>query len=226
MEKRMHWGNIFGVFFGYLAIEFILTFLFIFGKTIILIQSGTPFESIDLKSIKIPFDLILLIESILFFLFIYFIKPLREFVKDEFCITSAKRLKNWGILFIGILILFTSNFVVLNSLTLESPDNPVMPSGDIKGIKLLLYFVVVAILSPIKEEIIFRGFIFGVLKEYQKPWIGFILSSLVFGIMHPYPIAATLMGVGLGFVYHKTKSLSMSIALHVIWNTIAFIGSL
>ena len=59
-----------------------------------------------------------------------------------------------------------------------------------------------------------------------KPRNAIIISALVFGIVHFNPwqfIGAFLLGIVLGVVYFKTKSLLMSIFLHFFNNTIVVV---
>ena len=79
--------------------------------------------------------------------------------------------------------------------------------------------------KPIIEEIIFRGIIQkGMINNGVKPRNAILVSALIFGIVHFNPwqfIGAFLLGIVLGVVYFKTKSLLMSIFLHFFNNTIA-----
>ena len=81
--------------------------------------------------------------------------------------------------------------------------------------------------APIIEEIIFRGIIQkGMINNGVKPRNAILVSAFIFGIVHFNPwqfIGAFLLGIVLGVVYFKTKSLLMSIFLHFFNNTIAAI---
>lgn len=55
-------------------------------------------------------------------------------------------------------------------------------SNDIfDGIQLLL-------LAPVFEEILFRGFILDILRSRYKQWIAILISSILFALIHVYPI--------------------------------------
>lgn len=85
-------------------------------------------------------------------------------------------------------------------------------------------FLLVSFFAPILEEIIFRGIIQkGMINNGVKPSNAIIISALVFGLVHFNPwqfIGAFLLGIVLGVVYFKTKSLLMSILLHSFNNTL------
>lgn len=88
-------------------------------------------------------------------------------------------------------------------------------------------FLLVSFFAPIIEEILFRGIIQkGMINNGVKPRNAIIISALVFGLVHFNPwqfIGAFLLGLVLGVVYFKTKSLLMPILLHFFNNTIAAI---
>lgn len=90
-----------------------------------------------------------------------------------------------------------------------------------------MVFLLVSFFAPIIEEIIFRGIIQkGMINNGVKPRNAILISALIFGIVHFNPwqfIGAFLLGIVLGVVYFKTKSLLMSIFLHFFNNTIAAI---
>ena len=88
-------------------------------------------------------------------------------------------------------------------------------------------FLLVSFFAPIIEEILFRGIIQkGMINNGVKPRNAIIISALVFGLVHFNPwqfIGAFLLGLVLGVVFFKTKSLLMPILLHFFNNTIAAI---
>ena len=90
-----------------------------------------------------------------------------------------------------------------------------------------MVFLLVSFFAPIIEEIIFRGIIQkGMINNGVKPRNAILVSAFIFGIVHFNPwqfIGAFLLGIVLGVVYFKTKSLLMSIFLHFFNNTIAAI---
>lgn len=87
----------------------------------------------------------------------------------------------------------------------------------------------VAIVAPLLEEILFRGIILhGLLKNY-KAGISIAFSSLLFALIHgnvAQGLGAFLMGLFMGWLYWKTKSLYLPIILHFINNSISCVGML
>ncbi len=89
-------------------------------------------------------------------------------------------------------------------------------------IVLGIFFITAAILAPIFEEILFRGFLLASLTKYLPNWGAIALSSLIFAIAHLSPseiLPLTTLGMVLAFVYTKTKNLLSPMLLHCLWNT-------
>ena len=86
----------------------------------------------------------------------------------------------------------------------------------------LLMFLAVAVMAPVLEEIVFRGFIFKFFFR-EKPIYAYLLSSILFTLMHVPTDLISFATYGslalvMGFVYYKTKRLEMSILTHAINN--------
>lgn len=81
------------------------------------------------------------------------------------------------------------------------------------------------LLAPLLEEILFRGILLrGLLRNYS-PAVAIGQSALLFGIFHLNPaqsLFALLFGVMLGWLYYRTQSLAICIALHALNNLLSF----
>jgi membrane protease YdiL (CAAX protease family) len=97
-------------------------------------------------------------------------------------------------------------------------------SGAIGVLAAILLFCVIA---PICEEFLFRGFIFGALRNWRGPWIAAILTGMLFGAIHAGSAPAVdllplaLLGMLLCGLRQVTGSLYPAIALHALNNAIA-----
>ncbi len=75
--------------------------------------------------------------------------------------------------------------------------------------------------APLCEELIYRGYIYKTLNRFYGFWSSAIISSLIFGIAHLYPLGifyAFLCGMALSFIYYRYKSLLMCAILHMCIN--------
>jgi len=88
-------------------------------------------------------------------------------------------------------------------------------------------FFALVIAAPLLEEAIFRGVILdGLLKKYS-PQRSIVISSFLFGLVHMNPwqfVGAFFLGLFMGWVYYKTRSLLPTILMHASTNLVAFIG--
>jgi membrane protease YdiL (CAAX protease family) len=79
------------------------------------------------------------------------------------------------------------------------------------------------------EEILFRGAIQNLLRHRLKPIYALVIASAVFGLAHvnkkalgfdvpnwPYAGVATIAGLGYGFVFWKTNSVTASATVHAM----------
>lgn len=87
------------------------------------------------------------------------------------------------------------------------------------GVALLVGAVAV----PLLEELLFRGVILSGLLRSQRPWVAIGQSALLFGLIHFNPaqsVSTALVGLLLGWLYYRTRSLGLCIALHALNNGI------
>lgn len=133
-----------------------------------------------------------------------------------------------------ILVLFpaialTIPFLMLMSSTLTAAVVSVFPMSSNElatfarmGSDSFSMTVAVCVLGPVLEEMLFRGIILrSFLRQYHR-WPAIAGSAALFGFAHlnlyQY-IAAVLVGMLLGWLYERTRSLLPCIALHATYNT-------
>ena len=83
--------------------------------------------------------------------------------------------------------------------------------------------------APLVEETFFRGFVFGSLRWRWSPPLAAFASGLLFAALHfdlGSIIPFTMIGMLLAFSYDYSGSLFSNIATHVMFNTIAVVGSI
>lgn len=90
-------------------------------------------------------------------------------------------------------------------------------------------YVAVGILAPLTEEVVFRGAILRTLlgmMSKRNHWVAIMISAAIFGAVHGNAaqfVNALLMGLFLGWMYYRTRSLVPGILLHWVNNTMAYI---
>lgn len=92
---------------------------------------------------------------------------------------------------------------------------------------IVLAFILVVIVTPFAEEMMFRGTFFAGLRERYGFWPAAIVSSAVFAVMHlnPWSIFCTfIIGMFYALLFEKTGSLVYSILGHGVNNLIAVLA--
>jgi len=139
----------------------------------------------------------------------------------------------WSAWLVPVAIIFSlSAFIVLfYLLSLSAPDfvkqflrsvadSPSVDNSNSFASNLLVS-IAFCLVAPVTEEFLFRGII---LQRWATKWgirAGLLSSSLFFGFLHPNPIGLTLLGIILGILYIKTRSLIVPIVFHALNNILA-----
>lgn len=94
-------------------------------------------------------------------------------------------------------------------------------------LEMSLAFVALVILAPFAEELVFRGVLLPAFSKKLGLTTAIILTSVLFGILHP-PVNA-MIGIGifaifLALIYAFTRSIWPAIMLHSLKNLLAFIA--
>lgn len=138
----------------------------------------------------------------------------------------------YGIYFLSYLaiIIVASQFT---NLDVDQPQQIGFESAS--GSSLILVFLSLAVLPPLAEEIMFRGFLFSSLRAKFRFRYSVVVTSILFGIAHLQfgsgapllwvaAIDTFVLSVVLCYLREKTGSLWASITLHMLKNSIAFVA--
>lgn len=132
---------------------------------------------------------------------------------------------------IGVILVFIilSIHLLFGSILLFVTQTP--PTQDLGNAKTIVqqstntYVLVLALVfSAFTEEIIIRGVLLQWLKKHKGPLVAVLVSAFVFGLAHfSYEksyvmVSAVIVGLLLGYVVVKTKSLLPSVVAHVGYN--------
>lgn len=96
----------------------------------------------------------------------------------------------------------------------------ILPQNPNEITKLAGAILLLVILAPLGEELLFRGIAYGALKQSGK-WRAIIISSILFAMAHMQIIhffAIIPMGIILAYLYERTGSLVTPITLHISAN--------
>jgi membrane protease YdiL (CAAX protease family) len=127
------------------------------------------------------------------------------------------------------LALASSAFGVL----LKAPPLP-SPIEDLISDRrsLVIMAVFLALIGPVFEELIFRGFLFPLLARSAGPWPGIVLTAIAFALVHgaqyhwswQHLTVVGLAGAVFGFVRYKSGSTAAATLVHTGYNATLFIA--
>jgi len=98
-----------------------------------------------------------------------------------------------------------------------------LASGN-QSIILFLFLVTVTLGAPLVEELVFRGYLQSALAKYLPPAAALLLASVIFASAHLDAMAFPVLlvsGLGLGYLYYRSKSIFPSMLLHFLGNSLA-----
>lgn len=171
------------------------------------------------------------IMAIIFTTALYFIvlKPKEQSWKavglNPFPLRAWKLIAVWTIILIVVSIVLVIGMSFIGVGTENSKTESLQSQMTL--LNFTIGFVSAAIISPIYEEIFYRGFLYRFFSSRYGVLSGMLISSLIFTVVH-IPTFNTLpvnfvSGLIFSWVYHKTGSIIPSILIHGIFNGIAVI---
>lgn len=117
--------------------------------------------------------------------------------------------------------------MLLTPLFHESAINVETAFTEFVKLPVLLLVFVIALMPAVGEELMFRGFIFGTLREKTKGIRAMLIVSALFGIYHMSLIkffTTALLGFILVYVVSETKSIFCSMLMHFCNNLVSVIA--
>jgi membrane protease YdiL (CAAX protease family) len=134
---------------------------------------------------------------------------------------------------IGLMVAVWVTFSVLSlvwSTALDLKQTQDLPSelgaaGPL--LNVLAVVVLITVIAPLGEELFFRGFFFGALRNWRGPGVAAVLAGSLFGLIHAgsspvgYLVPLAIFGIGLCLLYEWSGSLYPTIALHALNNSFA-----
>jgi len=131
--------------------------------------------------------------------------------------------KIWGYVALGFLMQIA---VVVAGQFLPFPANTPFDALLKRTNGLIVVGVFSVTLGPLVEELLFRGFLYPLVRKYAGVWPAIIGTALPFGLMHlaqyGYSWASAMLivvvGIVLASVRERTNSLAASFVVHVAYN--------
>ena len=89
------------------------------------------------------------------------------------------------------------------------------------SLRLLMIFFA-TVLTPVFEELVFRGLLQSHLRNIgYSPWRAIFVASIIFSVLHPWMHlpALLILSIAMGYAYEKSGSLLRSIFIHCFFNS-------
>ena len=178
-----------------------------------------------LRQVLDPFLMVFVLQGIVYGLMLFL------FAKAKLSVGVLFKPFKWSWVGKGYLLCLGSVFlinIVLAKLLGESPqsENPVLELFlDAAAWKFGLLGVLVVFVGPVFEELMFRGWLMGGLREKWGDTAAVVASSALFAVIHgdlPGMPALFALGLVFGWVYRRSGSLWASILVHGMWNATTF----
>jgi membrane protease YdiL (CAAX protease family) len=169
----------------------------------------------------------LIFDAFIFAVVFFSFRPVRQFTLQAFDFSVLRYAKTYILMGASLIVFFISQYLIIGLWKIDDASgqssdlgfDQVINQGGNNGIEIWLLLLSIAVLTPIKEEMIYRGIIHRFLDQRYHFWVGLIVSSLIFGMLHlGTEVSAVFMGIILVLLYRLTRSLVPSILLHMVWN--------
>ncbi len=208
----------------YIAAQYIVAFLYLF------IQPHLPVDSVSSTVTMLIYRLAIYAVTIALLAGALWYRFGSVSLRDA----ALARLLSWKDL--GLAVLGAVGYVILTMLALNIAGLFFgVNTGEVQDLglstrlyatDLLVAFIVLAVLTPVAEEVIFRGFLYGRLRALTKLWwLPAVIVSALFGLAHMQwnvGIDVFCMSMVACYLRERTDSIWAGIILHMAKNTVAF----
>ncbi len=202
--------NVWRVFWTYAAVIFVVVVL-----------NHELFEGQERRIYNLLFGSIFILITTIVFEVIFWRSLVVQFKQFRFWKPEV-----WGG-FLLLAVMLVLNYVYRSFLIyLMGQENPPEFWLDKAGLSGGATFVLLCLIPGITEEIAFRGLIQHWLHTVLKPWRAILLTSALFTALHLSVVSAPyifLIGLLLGWVKWKNRSLYPSILMHIVHNWVVAI---
>ncbi|MFO7946655.1 MAG: type II CAAX endopeptidase family protein [Armatimonadota bacterium] len=97
--------------------------------------------------------------------------------------------------------------------------------GQHTALSVAIYVFLLAVVAPVVEELLFRGYLYPALRENMSKFAAVAISAILFALLHLNPVAIVpivVIGIVLAILYETTHSVVPGIVCHALNNTIVF----
>lgn len=187
---------------------------------------GTAWQTADLVGGLIKTELLIVLLPV-FLLYRISKKPIVKGAR-----LNATKPVNWLLMLIAVIpgFLIAASSMQLVDFIFPIPESYMKAISkilEIHQLPLLQAFLVMGVLPGICEEMMFRGYMIRGFEKFGK-WQAILISGLLFGIFHLdffRLLPAALMGIWLGYLLLKTRSIFITMLAHTLHNSFTVVLS-
>ncbi len=159
---------------------------------------------------------------------VYSVILLVMFLSRKWCVASPTylRTKPWG-------VFFWAGVAAMGTLLPSEVYQELLPLPDFSTQELMQVmssrwgYLTICIFAPLVEEVVFRGAVLrSLLQRMNSRWGAIALSAFLFALVHLNPAQmphAFLIGILLGWMYERTRSILPGIMVHWVNNTVVYV---
>lgn len=161
---------------------------------------------------------------------LFFTKSLKEFVKKSLSQQSLMKFSTYIYILISYFILFFSIIILYDmpiTTTIDILTSPSKKYFNSTDFQVFLFIMGTGIITPIWEEILFKGILLNYLIHRSNKIIAVIVVTFIFPLLHFSGlklgvendlVIIYLVGLLTTLIFLKTKSVWPAIILHIIYN--------
>lgn len=132
---------------------------------------------------------------------------------------------SWGVFLVAFICLSTMSYAIDMGASLLHISKDSQSQMEMEVVRHPFALFTVSVIAPISEEIFFRGALLRRMLQSSKwsSWMAITCSALVFSALHYYSVMiinALFVGILFGWLYYKTRSLLLTISLHLVNNSL------
>lgn len=220
-----------------------LLLISIFSNVLLLINTSMAGTNVELEIISEALTkgtvMGTLISLPLTLLMVHWLKiPLfnrKQLSKEESSFIRGLSKKDWDFLKSFIpksYFIYYVGAIIINSLFTDTEAiNQTAVEGLFDQFPMWIMFIMIVIIAPIGEELLFRGIVLFSGDRLETTWLRVIISAVLFGLIHmPTNIPSAYSYIGMGFIFayasKRTQTVEAGIIYHFINNLIAFLALL
>lgn len=193
---------------------------------------GVSFQGVNENVLQLVFQAVSYVGALLVVIGVPYLFFRGKINKELFGLKGKMKWKYPLIAVGGFGVYYIISIFLTLLMTLINPDFDISQAQDVGFESLasssdyVLAFLALVVIAPIVEEIIFRGFLFGVLKKSYRFWVAAILTNLTFAIAHgAWNVGVDTFALSLVLCYlrYNYDSIYPAIFLHMVKNGMAYL---